>query len=130
MQKILLIIICMFILCSCGVDPKAQGSRNIEVIDKKVLSRANEIIKNDPDADILLLPGYLYQKSDNQNIDMTPGLFIGQISKQHTNNDEFSFYMASKLPKGTNLYYSKTPPMHVLAQTEHGYIIYKNMSLE
>lgn len=99
------------------------------MMEKKLYSRATEIIRNDPGSDIFMLPGYLYQKSDNQDVDMTPDVFIGKISKMYANDAKFSAYMASTLPIGTNVYRSKTVG-YVLAQTEHGYLFYKDISLE
>ncbi|CAM5214786.1 hypothetical protein UACE39S_05088 [Ureibacillus acetophenoni] len=67
-----------------------------------------EILSNDPNADIFLIGDVVYINAEDirwvKELELTIGDKSGEIKKNTTNSSEFESYTANKLPIGTVIY--------------------------
>ncbi len=98
----------------------------------------SEILKGNPDADILKLDGLVYTNTTElpwtRDMDFTKGDLIGKVNRQTTNTWWFFNLYASKLPKGTKVYTANEneyedgdAPWAVLVEYEGELLIYEAM---
>ncbi|MFB4169428.1 hypothetical protein [Virgibacillus sp. JSM 102003] len=98
---------------------------------------AKDILKGNPDADILKLDGLIYSNvSDREWLDdnrYTKGEKIGEIKKQTTATWWFRNFFATKLPKGTKIFmsngkeYGEYPPSLVIVEINNEELVYQAM---
>lgn len=131
MRKVLLIFIlfCSFMLVACANNGELETNKNNELETNKVESitthnpTVEEILSQDPDADILYMDDIVYATNIDwvDELSLTKGEEIGEIEKNTTNPKEFINKTANVLPVGTKIYRAKGSNGMLIADDKYYY---------
>lgn len=102
----------------------SMKKNNSNAIEKRT---AEEILTDDPAADIFQYNGLIYSKSKNKEIDdeisLEKGKQVSEIKKQTTDHDDFIDGTATLLTIGTKIYQVTGQGLAVLAIIKYGKVI-------
>jgi len=107
MGKLISFILCLAILAGCNQYEGSSSGKSNEKYETHNPT-AEEILSQNPDADIFQLNGIIYSNASNvewvQAEELTIGETIGTITKQYTDGLTFEEEIATKLPVGTEIF--------------------------
>ncbi|RPF55419.1 hypothetical protein [Aquisalibacillus elongatus] len=106
MKNRLLFFVIIILLVGCNDQsnnqPDLEISKNLD---------AEDILENNPDADILMVDDIIYKNAKNinwvQEKNYTLGEKIGVVEKVTDSHSQFDNFSATKLPKGAEIYEPK-----------------------
>ncbi|CAM5214192.1 hypothetical protein UACE39S_05479 [Ureibacillus acetophenoni] len=101
------ILISTLLLISCNSETNDNPFSEV-TISETGNPTPEEILSNDPNADIFLIGDVVYINAEDirwvKELELTIGDKSGEIKKNTTNSSEFESYTANKLPIGTVIY--------------------------
>jgi hypothetical protein len=104
MKIYMMIFICLMMLTACN-ESKATNQHLTQPTHNPT---ANEVIKQNPNADIFQLNGILYKNASNiewvETADLTIGEPVGTITEPYKEGATFKDSMGTKLPIGTQIF--------------------------
>jgi hypothetical protein len=121
MRKILFIVLLLlsFVLASCGGERTStgekggeeeigEGVKNEAKMDITELPTVDELLESNPNADLFILNGIIYNNAQNiewvNKLELEIGSEVAEIKQQSTNPQELKDYAATILPVGTKIY--------------------------
>lgn len=124
--RTIFIILLLAILSSCVRKPE-----DIDSLKTTTQLVAEEILHDNPDADLIILNDRVYEYTNSKEYtSIVPGKKAGIISDEYFTNKRLTNGVATKLPKGTVIYFpehnSKTDL--VLVDLNNRYVFYLGKS--